>query len=288
MVASIGVPYVASNGRGWLDQWAKSSDAMQADGHAAEYNESGHAAVDLAGSQTQFSILNSIPKGSGALLYPTTIPLEGVRAMQLADVLRMDITKEWVYRQWARKSTSLADLQYFSVRVPLVTGTDLKDLAGSLTYFFGADGQCARISFRGRTGDTSELVALATQRYNLRRQPTLIPGEQLYQLRREKDVISQMRTRPAPVLWSSSPHSSFTVELDLQRPDSTIPLPPEPRKVAQQKLAQQPQTVESDPSPSQDTPSKPTEPSRPWNALFPRSQVPPGQIENLDKLGRGW
>ena len=106
-----------------------------------------------------------------------------------------------------------------------MTGTQYHDLAGSLTYFFGSDGRVRRISFHGTTGDTSQLVMLAAQQYGLQRQSTPVASEQLFQIRRQNQVFSELRTRPAAVLWVSSPHDSFAVDLDLQRPDVSTPLP---------------------------------------------------------------
>jgi uncharacterized protein DUF6690 len=296
LVASISAPYIVSNAPEWIEKWD-----LRGGGSAesvAATNEAGQMFAIPSNIELQSKILDTTPKGPGALLYPTTSPLEGVQTMQLAEVVRMDVTKEWVYTRWARKSTAMADLQHYSVRVPLVTGTQLKDLAGSLTYLFGADGRCDRISFRGRTGDTTELVMLVTQKYHLLRQPTLIPGEQLYQLRRKEDVISQLRTRPAPVLWSSSPHNSYSVELELQRSDAMSPLPAEVLEIAQRNPAGQPQSAEPQPAASgtdqsessspPEAASKPTDPAKRWRVLFPRSQVPSEQIKNLTPPGRGW
>ena len=245
-----------------------------------------------------------LPQGPGSSLYPTTTPLEGMRSVSLAEVLRMDVTKQWVYERWPRKSTGLADLEHYGIRVPLVTGTGLADLAGSLTYFFGGDGQVERISFRGSTGDTTQLVMLVVQRFGLQRQPTTIAGEQLFQVRRGEQVFSELRTRPASVLWSSSPHNSFQVEMELQRPDINTPLPSRslvadlgPSRSPSEPSATQAAT---DPSQTADateaegasatepTPQDSAEGWNKWNALFPRSKLPPGQIENLEQRRRKW
>jgi hypothetical protein len=130
----------------------------------------------------------------------------------------MDVTKEWVYAHWARKSTGLADPERFGIRVALVTGTSHADLAGSLTYYFNAHGQVDHISLRGRTGDTTQVVQLLTQRYDFKRQPPTRPGEQLFQVKWNGRVQSEFRSVPDEVLWSTSAHRSFLVELELERP----------------------------------------------------------------------
>jgi hypothetical protein len=140
-------------------------------------------------------------------------------------VFRFDVTKDWVYRNWDRKSTGPTDVGLFAVRVPLVTGTHISAVAGSLTYFFNAHGQVEHISFRGRTGDATQLVNFLAGTYGLQRAEAPI-GEQVYQLKRGSRVQSELRTRTESILWTTSPHSSVAVELELARPGSNRFLPP--------------------------------------------------------------
>lgn len=146
------------------------------------------------------------------------LPLEGLEVHDLADVLRFDLSPQWVYRHWARKSTALSNLNFYGVRVPLVTGTDVNDVAGSLTYYFGAGGRVERITFRGRTGDARPLIALAMSQYGLRRQRPETPGNLLYEVRWNGRATSRLRISPASVIWASVPHATYAVELDLNRP----------------------------------------------------------------------
>lgn len=159
------------------------------------------------------------PQGPGALIYQSPAPLEGMGFVSLAELLRMDVTKDWVYSRWARKSTGLAEPGLFGVRVPVVTGTAVTDLAGSLSYYFNAQGQVDKLRFHGRTGDTTQLVAIAQQHYGM--QPIAgLSGEQLFQTHAESRVLCELRTRPGAVLWATSPHDSFVVDLELNRPGS--------------------------------------------------------------------
>jgi hypothetical protein len=139
--------------------------------------------------------------------------------------LRFDVTKEWVYRYWSRKSTGVTDVGLFSVRVPLVMGTQPTSLAGSLTYHFNSYGQVEHISFRGRTADTTQLVNFLMRTYELKRVDGPV-GEQVYQVQRRKRVQSELRTWPESVLDSRSPHRSIAVELELARPGTRRFLPP--------------------------------------------------------------
>lgn len=172
--------------------------------------------------------LNPAPVVEGVdrlVIHPEAAPLEGFTAVDLGEVLRFDISPEWVYQRWSRKTTALADLQFNGVRVPLVTGTGVDDLAGSLTYYFNHDRQPERIVFQGRTGDARKVIALVTQRFNLLPQRAFHPGEQLYQLRWNEMAMSELKIRPASVVWASAPHANYEVSLDLQRPGAARYLP---------------------------------------------------------------
>jgi hypothetical protein len=160
-----------------------------------------------------------------SLINANSIPLDGTRFHAIEQVLRFDITKEWVYQNWSRKSTGPTDVGLFAVRVAAVTGTHLAAIAGSLTYFFNAYGQVEHISFRGRTGDTTHLVNFLMRTYGF--QPASAPvGEQLLQVKRGERVQSELRTRSESVVSAASPQSSFAVELELARPGSVRFLPP--------------------------------------------------------------
>ncbi|MEO2048580.1 MAG: DUF6690 family protein [Pirellulales bacterium] len=292
LVASIGVPYAVTHSPEWDLDWNSISKSK-----LVSYFESN--SEDKKPPTTQFA---EIPGPSGVLpplklqpsetsIYRVSSPLEGQPTMTLDEVLRMDVTKEWVYQRWPRKSTGLANLNDFGVRVPLVTGTRITDLAGSLTYRFDAQGHVTRISFQGRTGDTTELVMLLVKRYHLTRQPSTIVGTQLFQHRRGIEVISELRTQPAAILWSSSPHNSFDVELELQRPNGN-PLPPKPVLVATQEKGQatEPQSASVAQSAemekaasSESSDDAPADSKESWNRLFPRSQITPERAEYLNQ-----
>jgi hypothetical protein len=153
--------------------------------------------------------------------------LNGAQFTSIDQVIRFDISKEWVYQNWDRKSTGATDVGLFSVRVPLVMTPQIYALAGSLTYFFNQAGQVEHISFRGRTGDSAQLVQLLTSRYQL--QPVSAQtGEQVFQLQGEGGIQSELRTHPEPVVYMNSANQSVAVELELARPGSTRLLPPRP------------------------------------------------------------
>jgi hypothetical protein len=278
LVASVAVPYVATNAPEWSRQFRE---------RGAPAAAAPAAAAPAASPATPNPALTASPQGPGANLYPTQTPLEGSGSYSLAEVFRFDVTKEWVYQRWARKSTALSQLDLFGVRVPLVTGAKLHDLAGSLTYYFASDGRLQRISFRGRTGDTSQLFALLARQHGFLAYPSTVAGEQLLQVRRGDDVLSEVRTRPSPVLWASSPHDSFTVELELQNPATAKPLSPPSAPLPLAQAAPAPQVAAATAAPAEKAAApaateKKTEPA--WKSFFPRSRIPKKQADQLDAV----
>jgi hypothetical protein len=147
------------------------------------------------------------------------------RSPSADQALRFNVTKEWVYRSWDRKSTGPTDVGLYAVRVPLVSGTQASSLAGSLTYFFNTQNGVEHISFRGRTGDPARLVQFLIQNYQM--QPVAAPtGEQRYQVADSGGVHSELVVRPESIVSRARPFGSYVVELELARPGSERYLPP--------------------------------------------------------------
>src|SRR5580693_6434885 len=88
-----------------------------------------------------------------------------VKVHDAASVFSFDITPEWILARWPSVSTGLAQLQLEGYRVPLVTGTGQQDVAGALTYYFGARQKLQRINFVGVSGDSRGLVDLLSVRF---------------------------------------------------------------------------------------------------------------------------
>lgn len=224
--ATIGVPYVVSH----TSPGTTGAHHTAGNGSAAAPAPSLGTAPSSAAPTTPPPLASAAPsqlqiEGPGSLVYSSRPPLEGTRFHSVEQVLRFDVSKEWVYQNWARKSTGPTDVGLFAVRVPLVTGTQMSALAGSLTYYFNTQGQVEHISFRGRTGDTTQLVQFLTRKYQFQRGEASV-GEQVYQVTSGSRAQSELRTRPESVLWTTSPHSSLAVELELARPGSARLLPP--------------------------------------------------------------
>jgi hypothetical protein len=136
----------------------------------------------------------------------------------LAEVLRFDVTVEWVLRRWPRVSTGLPHLQLQGYRVPVITGTSVADLAGSLTYYFNAAQQAQRITLRGTTGDPSALAAIVTGRYHFARRLTNDPGMVLYEaVDSGNQPTGSLKIRSAKVINANQPYARFEVEFEMNR-----------------------------------------------------------------------
>jgi hypothetical protein len=226
--ASIGVPYVMSQSNSGPKNGPSPPPAANAfAGQPTGFSPTSGA----AGSMAPPPLLANPTTPSAVPTTTTKLPVEGVRFHSIAEVLRFDVTKEWVYNNWPRKSTGLADTELFGVRVPLVTGTGFADLAGALTYQFNQQGQVQHITFHGRSADTTQLIQFLTTTYHFERRDAL-PGQQLYQVGSGDVVTSELGTRPESVLWNTSPHDSFVVDLELEQPGSNRYLPSRALKLA--------------------------------------------------------
>jgi len=160
------------------------------------------------------------PSGELPALESNTPRTEAEMTTGLAEVLRFDVTVDWVMRRWPRVSTGLPHLQLQGYRVPLVTGTSLDDVAGSLTYYFNARQQVERITLRGTTGDPRVLTALVAGRYRFARRLANDPGVALYEaVDSNNQPAGTLKVRSAGVIKSSQPHTRFEVDLVIDRPE---------------------------------------------------------------------
>ena len=153
------------------------------------------------------------------------LPIErsnpGPQFQSLAQILRFDVSPEWVTTTWPLVSTSGREEQLSGMRLPLVSGMREQDIAGSLTYWFNPQRQCDRIDLSGTTGDPAELVALLTQGYGLRVEPA--PGGMLLVGRDQSNTPrSVLRVRPGKLVRQDQPHQRYGIELELQRPGSQL------------------------------------------------------------------
>jgi hypothetical protein len=180
---------------------------------------SGAAAKAPADAQPPYASQGAAGEGHAAdsnFSSPTTAaPLP-----TLDEVLQFDRSVEWVMQRWPRVSTGLTYLQLQGYRVPLVTGSGLSDVAGSLTYYFNAGQQVQRITFRGSTGDPRALVALVAARYHFARRLTNDPGLVLYEaVDSANKPAGTLKIRSARVVKAAQPYTRFEVDLAMDRPE---------------------------------------------------------------------
>ena len=215
--AAAGGPYVASQAPDAFDDlWSPNSGSPSATSPTVEPAAAASHPPDL-----------SAPGGPGSEIYSSPAPLAGPVGVSLEQALDWNVTRNWVYRNWARKSTGLADPALFGVRVPVVTGAGMTDLAGTLTYYFDRGGLLQRIRLEGKTADTSRLVHLATTRFAMQARRPLSPGDQLFQAVDGQRLRGELRTRPEGTLWATSPHTSFDVRMEVTRPGGEYAVTPE-------------------------------------------------------------
>jgi hypothetical protein len=102
------------------------------------------------------------------------------------------------------------------LRVPLISGTQPYDVAGSLTYFFDTNKTVRRIQFQGVTGDEGPLMQLMIQHYRLVPERSL--GGQLLTMRWNNRVTSFIHIAPAPVVSAQQPNARFAFFMEINKP----------------------------------------------------------------------
>lgn len=146
------------------------------------------------------------------------MPLEGAEVEQFWEVLRFDLTPNSLAQRWPRVSASGTDLSLQGYRVPLVTGTDPDDLAGSLTYYFNYQRQLQRIAFSGTTGDYRRLLQLLTTHYGFVNRPTNTPNVIVFEVPTSGPAASYLWIQPVDVVRADRPLNRFKITLVLERP----------------------------------------------------------------------
>jgi hypothetical protein len=140
----------------------------------------------------------------------------GPQVQHVGDLFRFNITPDWVVQNWPRVSSQLAEFSYTGLRVPVVSGTGIQDLAGSMTYYFDSQQVLQRMAFVGTTGDPTQLVQLATTRFRMQRAAAL--NGTCY-VTKAKDVVTDMlRVKHVAIATGTRPHQRYKVAMELNRP----------------------------------------------------------------------
>jgi hypothetical protein len=132
----------------------------------------------------------------------------------IEEVFRFDVTPTWVTGRWPRVSTVAGEPKQLGMRVPLVSGTQPHDIAGSLTYFFDEHHQLQRITFTGLTADPRRLLAATVTPYGLQSQPTTHAAH--YMAGDPKQPTSQVTVKHLPIVNAAARLRS-EVAVDLRR-----------------------------------------------------------------------
>ncbi len=131
--------------------------------------------------------------------------LDGGIFYGIDQIINFETTPRDITNRWARISFHVKQNGLHSYRVPVVTGEERDDLAGSLTYLFNEDEELQRIEFLGYTGDASTLINVMKKKFRMTKRPSTL--EALYVKSLNRLPVSALRiTRPKVVNASTTTH----------------------------------------------------------------------------------
>ncbi len=139
----------------------------------------------------------------------------GPAVKDFADVFRFNATPGWIAARWSRVTMIYSDPRFQGYRAPLLTGTGIDDLAGSITYYFDLNGVIQRVTFEGVTGDPRRLVQLMTGPYKFEQKPNVHGA--LYMTQWHGEPVSAMRILPSTVMDAGSAHRHYNIQLEINR-----------------------------------------------------------------------
>lgn len=172
--------------------------------------------VFQSSEETARTIWDNADQSSAQLAHPHALAppsLAGPKRGELHTYFDFRITPAWVTAHWTRVSTELAELELEGMRVPVVTGTSVDDLHGSLTYYFNDEQVLERISFYGYTGDPGKLIALVTKHHQF--QPVRsLPGN-AYAKHWNNRPVGALWIDQAPIVRNDSTRTRFRVLLEI-------------------------------------------------------------------------
>ena len=204
LTGALGVPYLMVS-----DGWKKLSQGW---GRGEE--TAGHVCPDDRLAAPEEDDIIAVPPQ----------PVEGAGVERLDEVFNFNIDKSWVLSRWPRVFTGLQEadpkrkgyvLQGY--RVPLVTGVEIDDLAGSLTYYFNHLQQPQRITFEGSTGDAGRLVKMLVRKYDFRAEKSNDPAKHVCRSYRFGHLPSEIQIHESRRQRSTAPHTRYNVALVLER-----------------------------------------------------------------------
>lgn len=141
--------------------------------------------------------------------------VSGPEIHDFAEIFRFDLSPNHVMERWEQVSAGLSELSLQGYRVPLVTGIDDTDLAGSLTYYFDPSHRMRRITFTGTTGNPRRLVRLLTQHYRFQRVVTRDPRRENYSGGQRGE--SYCTITPSDLIDQHNSRTQFGIQLRIER-----------------------------------------------------------------------
>jgi hypothetical protein len=214
--AASGLPYVMSNYSGTNSaEHAESARAPRAEA----VSDRPWAASPPVAEPSRYAAAPPSPSASYYVQSPAVAagPQPWGQRADLGQYINFAVTPAWVLAQWPRVSASLAEIDLQGYRVPLVTGTQEDDLAGSLSYYFDRDQRVARISFSGSTGDPRQLITLVTGQFGFVQDASEDPAVVVYAVKWNKKAHSELRIRPVRIVRAEDPRNRYDVEMTIRK-----------------------------------------------------------------------
>lgn len=230
--ASFGGPYTAYNPevRETISNYWNSATQVSPPGEQVA-DASGAPAASIPGTQAAGQPGTAMPGQSGLNALSIGPPRTAPVFQDFTHVFNFNANPRWIIETWPRVSTTLADMRLEGLRVPLVTGSRVDDLAGSLTYYFDQEKQLQRITFQGTTGDERRLVAMLQQVYEFELEPSV--AGTMYMVKWNGEPVSVLRVEPAPVINANLPHTRLNLHLEINRPSRYYALSPEVKQLVE-------------------------------------------------------
>ncbi len=171
--------------------------------------------------------LGGLPVGFGQTApqdprLPDGWPRTPTLGTDLREVIRFDVTPNWIKANWPRVSTGWTEDGLEGFRVPLVTGNQIDSLTGALTFFFDSEHRVQRIRFVGNTGDAAPLVELCRRYFDMEVEPTRLAG--FYSRTYHGRPVSVLRVVHDTVLRAEAPNLQLNVVLEINSPSGPFRL----------------------------------------------------------------
>lgn len=204
--SSVAVPYIVATGKGLDSVRQFFSGSGQPASPTTTFDD---PATLTQGPSSLDPLVQSLINGTSNQIKEIAPPHE------LTDVFRFDITIDWILQQWPSVSMVSSDLELQGYRVPLVTGINEDDVAGSLTYYFSSDRTLKKITFDGVTGNADRLIREVAGPNRMTRASSDNPGVFLFQRSMFGKAQSELKVRPAEMLSQANANRRFQVSMVL-------------------------------------------------------------------------